>query len=644
VREDGKKSRLRRRGGAIVGAVLLGSLTLVAVTPLPADAAFTTSAACKFNHYPNAPGGASALQVACQVAVGAAGGFQQVDDLYAGLPPTGDATKKGVVGAVWHYGAARVVTDGATTNLSTTVTSASAHFSSADINHVVTGAGIPVRTFIASVTNATTVVLNRAATATASGVTLTIENTDARSVTDGSISGTTVTSATAKFRTEDIGRNISGTNIPHATTITGVTNATTATMSASGTAGSGQEITIGTTSDISSARQVADGSSTNGSTTIKSATANFKDTDINLPVSGFGIPASDYVTAVFPQVLSVAIGGATYAGATNSGTYSYTTTRPHGLSVGDTISTAGFLPTKYNTSPTKIYSVSATPSATTFEITGAGTNPATVLSDPGSANTQAGKVYKANSSATLNAAATATTSSGNWTIGQPNATAPEDGEPVATFQSEINLNPALVTGSDPCSAETADSGTITGTWYNAGNFQTLTFGAYPSASVTASGAAVGQIVFPTSIITFGGYTTVDPNGRYHFVMPSLPTSLALCPEVIAPGSDDIPGISTAFGFTSRTNAQQNQPTGTGAPGTSIVRGLNDLNLGTLGQKPCVPGFGSDGVTPIAGGTGICLTYKSGILIAGGNTVPSVAKSAGCVISWPNYPDFKCGDA
>ena len=68
----------------------------------------------------------------------------------------------------------RKVTNGATTNTSTTVTSASGAFTSAkDVGRKVTGSGIPSTTVISSVTNSTTIVISHAATITATGVTLT---------------------------------------------------------------------------------------------------------------------------------------------------------------------------------------------------------------------------------------------------------------------------------------------------------------------------------------------------------------------------------------------------------------------------------------------------------------------------------------
>jgi len=66
------------------------------------------------------------------------------------------------------------VSDGVTTSGSTTVTSATAGFSTAcDAHKFITGAGIPAGAFISSVTNATTIVLSAKATATATGVSLT---------------------------------------------------------------------------------------------------------------------------------------------------------------------------------------------------------------------------------------------------------------------------------------------------------------------------------------------------------------------------------------------------------------------------------------------------------------------------------------
>jgi hypothetical protein len=69
--------------------------------------------------------------------------------------------------------ASRSVADGVE-NGTTTVTSATANFTGADVNQTISGAGIPADTVISSVTNSTTVVISNAATQTATGVALTI--------------------------------------------------------------------------------------------------------------------------------------------------------------------------------------------------------------------------------------------------------------------------------------------------------------------------------------------------------------------------------------------------------------------------------------------------------------------------------------
>jgi len=67
----------------------------------------------------------------------------------------------------------RVVTDGVL-NESTTVTSASAAFTQADVGKRISGTGIPAAAFIVSVTSATAVVISAAATVTNTGVSVTI--------------------------------------------------------------------------------------------------------------------------------------------------------------------------------------------------------------------------------------------------------------------------------------------------------------------------------------------------------------------------------------------------------------------------------------------------------------------------------------
>lgn len=79
----------------------------------------------------------------------------------------------GVLGDV-SFTASRSVTDGVTTSGSTTVTSATAAFTSADVGKTIGNTNLPSGSIIQSVTNGTTVVMSQAATATSSAQTFVI--------------------------------------------------------------------------------------------------------------------------------------------------------------------------------------------------------------------------------------------------------------------------------------------------------------------------------------------------------------------------------------------------------------------------------------------------------------------------------------
>ncbi len=78
-----------------------------------------------------------------------------------------------------------IVTDGATTAASTTVTSATSAFTTADIGRSISGGSIPTNAVVVKVNSATSVVLSAAATATAAGVTLTIRRPGISDHTEG---------------------------------------------------------------------------------------------------------------------------------------------------------------------------------------------------------------------------------------------------------------------------------------------------------------------------------------------------------------------------------------------------------------------------------------------------------------------------
>lgn len=84
---------------------------------------------------------------------------------------------------------ARVFTDGATTNVSATLTSAAgAVFTPSDVGRTVSGAGIPAGTTILSWTSATSVTMSANATATASSVSITL-GAYTTTIYNGSVSG-----------------------------------------------------------------------------------------------------------------------------------------------------------------------------------------------------------------------------------------------------------------------------------------------------------------------------------------------------------------------------------------------------------------------------------------------------------------------
>ena len=86
----------------------------------------------------------------------------------------------------------RNVTDGVT-NSTTLLTSATANFQSGDVGRPVSGAGIPTGTVIASVTSTTNVVMSQVATASASGVTVTLGGGIGTLIQEVDVIGTGVT-------------------------------------------------------------------------------------------------------------------------------------------------------------------------------------------------------------------------------------------------------------------------------------------------------------------------------------------------------------------------------------------------------------------------------------------------------------------
>jgi hypothetical protein len=222
--------------------------------------------------------------------------------------------------AVWHQGAARkTAADGHTTNASATVTSATGRFSAADVDHTIGGTGITAGSFIKSVTNATTVVLNQAATATGTTVVLTIDNSTGRDATATTTAASNVVnSTTANFVAGDVSHTITATSIPRGATITQFVTASQVKISANATAAAtNKKITIGDTPGLTTARVIRDGHTTSASTTLTSASAKFGPTDVGLAVTGTGIPANDYIKT-FTNATTVVLNAAATATSTTA--------------------------------------------------------------------------------------------------------------------------------------------------------------------------------------------------------------------------------------------------------------------------------------------------------------------------------------
>ena len=462
----------------IAGVAVVSAAALLAPLAVPAGAANPVVSSCSTETFPTAWGSQSNVKWACHFTAAQAGSVQVMHD----YPQ-----------AVWHNGAARTAT-ASWTNGGTTLTAANGRFTAADVNHIVTdtgavAAGLPTYVFIKEVTNSTTVVLNKAVTASGSNRSIKIENSSIRSINDGvTVVGTTVTSASANFTASDVGRSITGSNIPVGATIQSRTNATTITLSAAATAaGTAQVLAIGSDESVTSARVVNDAVFAT-STTITSATAGFAASDVGLKVaSTAGIPANSYITTV------------------NSAT-----------------------------------------------------------------------------SVTINAATTVNGSAKKLIIGEASVTAPVNGDQAAALASTIALNPSLVAGSLPCTSGIPFGTTISGGWYNPG--------AYVAANIITgleptNVATIGQLAFPTSVISFYGYVTVPvtdagtpaapQTGSHNEIrFPSIPTGLAVCGGT---------AVSSTFSFQGTTLGTSKVKTGTGRPSTAL-RGLKRPSATTVTQK------------------------------------------------------------
>ena len=458
-----------RMRGSKFALVALGAVVAL-VLPLASTGSATgiTTNACTFGQFPNAPGGQSQLQVNCAFTNAGTSATETIED----FPQ-----------AVWHNGGAWKVPDGVTTLGSPTVTSATGHFNAAtDIDHTISGVGIPPFSVIAAVNSATSITLNKNANATTAAHALLVENSSIRSVNDGvtTINSTTVTSATANFVPADVGRILSGTNLPHYDTIAVWNSPTSVTVSVKATAtGTAQSLTVGANERVSSTRQVTDANLTSGSTLLSSASANFQASDVQLPVTGCGIPVGTYIASVTDAsdiVLSQAA----------------TITRPFAVTDGVTTNASAVV-----TSATAGFSAACDAHK---GIAGAGIPAGDTIAAVTNATTIS---LAAKATATATGVSLTESPGITMTIGLPSPTAPINGDAVSSIGTTLTLNPTLVKGVDACAAGHPSGETIEGAWYNPGSYvaQTLT-NVLPTDTI-------GEISYPTAVVSFAGYVVEE---------------------------------------------------------------------------------------------------------------------------------------
>ncbi len=275
---------------------------------------------CDIAQFPSVQAAQSGLRFSCLFANGGSAGTNEV---------SGAFTFHDFQNAEYHQGAARTVkvTTAAIAG-SGAIAATAGHFVAEDLNHPVSGTGVPARAFIKAMT-ATTITLNIAHLAIPLNTVLMVENSDARTV-DNIVTvaaSTTVTSATANFKTSDIGKSILASTLANGSTITAVATpagGTSATVSAGALASTaaGYPVgcttapplptcnppvaTIGHTQAQSTTRSVAD--ATNTTTTITSAAAVWRVGDVGLKVAGVGIPATAYIASFVGNVATIAGG------------------------------------------------------------------------------------------------------------------------------------------------------------------------------------------------------------------------------------------------------------------------------------------------------------------------------------------------
>jgi hypothetical protein len=511
IRHGIRRHRLR----LAVVVVALGGM-LVPAAAARADGNNT----CKFDTFPNAPGGSSELAVGCFLtsAIGGAGNKYVIED----FPQ-----------AHWHTGAARTATASAANAVGgtagTCVSSTDAHFLGVDINNGISGAGIPSNTFINAIGPATSgtpacvagqarISANLAAGAIAMSEPLLIDNSDGRTIADATFSGATMTSPTGHFcktglpncgSKSDIGKTLQGTQLSHLATITGVTSNTVVTVSPSPAASCPTGVPV----------------------------ADCKQVSLNLPAASPATTTRQVKDATFVAPNKVCSGTALFAAkdvqlAITSGLV--TGSAPQKFPAGDYITAVG---------------ATGCPAGTT--------------------------------EATLHANFITAGTNANVVIGVPNVSAPANGTTVAQLNSELSVNPTEAPGEPACTSGILSGSALAGEWNNPGSFDAGALGSatdvnqQTATSPPALGSMIGQIDYVTGQANLAAYVVqvkastpheTDTAAHYDIYFPLLLTGVAVCPNTS--------GVASTFRF----NGQSLLSQVSGQPGD--VRDLTDFPTGT----------------------------------------------------------------
>jgi hypothetical protein len=387
-------------------------------------------------------------------------------------------------------------------------------------------------------------------------------NGAARSITfsgGGGIGTTSFTTADCRGLAAAVNRGITGTGIPTRAFVTSFTGG----CAPGGTVNLNRPLTAQAAGtylvENSSVRSVTDATLSAVSPHVTSLTANFTAADTGLSFTGTNV--GNGVTMTFLSATTADLSVAPTAGASQV------------VTIGGTLDGSG--------TPTAGVSTTRTFNDGTFGGGGTtitSTTPRFFVSDIGLRVAGTGITQPCFITARTNTVATLSSACNDnsaglktVTIGEPTRTAPVNTDTVFNQGVQLPLNPTLVAGSAPCTADESAGFGIEGTWLNPGSFVGGAFATQP-----ASTKAIGEILVTTSVITYGGYILEIPGGlgidpligAYHFnvVFPNVPTGLALCPSTATS-----PGLGFSIGVNATTVSQAAIPTGVGRPGTAQLR-------------------------------------------------------------------------